>query len=335
MGTCAYSDTVPRPGDDVVVLLRKLLQALGETWDCGDREWQLVAALLTHYGGTPRPGDSVPDLWAKLLRALGDDACHCGDWQWDSMRRVLLALDATAFRAGDSHYNLLWKMLVAANETPVPPPVVNPPTFWDSASSPFTVATQSPLVNYPEVDENDIMLAIFSTNTAHSTPGTPPTGWTKLNEVDQTLIDNSGSVFWKRATAAEPASETWTNIFDATEVGLVVVVAYRGCIESGSPVDVSTAVEGSLNANQTIGPVVTTAEQCRMVGILTNDPTLASQTFTWNDATPRIDLQSPSAAAQIVVGDTVKATPGSISVSGVWNAADSVCKFLYALKPQV
>jgi hypothetical protein len=333
MGTCAYSDTVPRPGDDVVVLLRKLLQALGETWDCGDREWQLTASLLTHYGGTPRPGDSVPDLWAKLLRALGDDACHCGDWQWDSMRRVLLQLDSTAFRAGDSHYNILWKMLVAADSGPTPP-VPDPPTFWDSASSPFTVATQSPLVNYPEVDENDILLAVFSTNSIHNTSGTPPNGWAKLDEVDQPAVDQSGSVFWKRATASEPASETWTNIFDATEIGLCVVVAYRGCITTGSPVDVSTASAGNFQIPVTIGPVVTTVPQCRVVGIITNDPQTVTQFFTWNDATPRIDLQSPSAAAQIVIGDTTQATPGSISLSGFWDAADTICKFLYALKPQ-
>lgn len=119
---CSYSSTDPSPGDSIVVLLRKWLQAVGATPGCPDeREYHLLWELVEHYGGTPRPGDSLPDLWSKLLRALGDDACHCGDWQWNTMKRVLDILSPGTFRPGDSIYQLLWRILEAINATPVPP----------------------------------------------------------------------------------------------------------------------------------------------------------------------------------------------------------------------
>lgn len=108
---CSLQTTEPSPGDSLVDLLRKLIQALGETWDCGDREWQLVATLVTHFGGSPAQGDSLMVLWQKLRIALGDTDCHCGDEIWDAMRRVLAQMDGDAFRNGDSRYQLLWRML--------------------------------------------------------------------------------------------------------------------------------------------------------------------------------------------------------------------------------
>lgn len=113
---CSYPDTTPRPGDNLTVLLRKWLQAVGAPAGCFDEgEWLLLARLVVHYGGVARPGDSIPDLWRKILQALGDDTCHCGDWAFNSVQRILAILNPGAFRTGDSFNNLVRKILEGVN----------------------------------------------------------------------------------------------------------------------------------------------------------------------------------------------------------------------------
>jgi hypothetical protein len=92
---------------------------VGAEFGCPDeREYNLVWELVEHYGGTPRPGDTLPELWQKVLRALGDDACHCGDWQWNTIKRILDILSPGSFRPGDSIYNLLFRIVQAISAVP-------------------------------------------------------------------------------------------------------------------------------------------------------------------------------------------------------------------------
>lgn len=114
---CSYTSTEPAQGDSVAVLLRKWLQAVGATPGCPDeREYNLVWELVEFYGGTPRSGDTLPDLWRKVLRALGDNGCHCGDWQINTIQRILAILSPGSFRPGDSISELLRKILEAVND---------------------------------------------------------------------------------------------------------------------------------------------------------------------------------------------------------------------------
>lgn len=118
---CSYTLTEPAQGDSVAVLLRKWLQAVGATPGCPDeREYNLVWELVEFYGGTPRPGDTLPELWQKVLRALGDNACHCGDFQINTIQRILAILSPGSFRPGDSIAELLRRILSAINDTPPP-----------------------------------------------------------------------------------------------------------------------------------------------------------------------------------------------------------------------
>jgi hypothetical protein len=130
---CSYSSTVPRPGDSVVVLLRKWLQSVGAEFGFPDeKEYNLYWELVQHNGGTPRPGDTLPELWQKVLRALGDNTCHCGDWQWNTIKRILDILSPGSFRPGDSIYNLLFRIVQAVSSV-VPPVVVCCLDLEDSA----------------------------------------------------------------------------------------------------------------------------------------------------------------------------------------------------------
>jgi hypothetical protein len=136
--SCTLNTTDPVVGDDLVVLLKKIVQALGEEWHCHDGEWQLVATILRHYGGTPSPGDSLMLLWQKIRIALGDVDCHCGDSEWQAMRRALDQLIADMFRVGDSKYNLAWAFLEALTGTP--PVVLDPPVITQTGLNELTVS---------------------------------------------------------------------------------------------------------------------------------------------------------------------------------------------------
>jgi hypothetical protein len=139
---CTFLSTSPKPGDDYVTLLRKLAQALGETWTCADSEWHLVAKILQHYGGTPKPGDSITKLWEKIRIALGDTLCYCGDSEWHAIRRALDQLLAGSFAVGDSKYNLVFKFVsVVSGGTPPPPVVVlDPPTISQTDTNELSIS---------------------------------------------------------------------------------------------------------------------------------------------------------------------------------------------------
>lgn len=109
---CSYSSTAPAQGDSVVVLIRKWLQSVGDVPGCPDeREYNLVWELVIHYGGTPRPGDTLPELWQKVLRALGDGDCHCGDFQANTIQRILDILSPGSFSPGDTISEMLRKIV--------------------------------------------------------------------------------------------------------------------------------------------------------------------------------------------------------------------------------
>ena len=111
---CSYSSIEPAQGDSVVALLRKWLQAVGAVPGCPDeREYNLVWALVEHYGGIPRSGDTLPELWQKILRALGDGGCHCGDFQINTIQRILSVISPGSFRPGDSISEMLRKIVSA------------------------------------------------------------------------------------------------------------------------------------------------------------------------------------------------------------------------------
>lgn len=343
--SCEYNSTAAAPGDSVVDLLRKLVQSLGGTFGCGENEWTLVAKVLALYGGSPAPGDTITGMWEKLRLIISSEECNCGNAEWDAIDAVLNSVSPGAFATGDARYDLLRKLLEEVNRVVVPPVTPDPPPpdppppdapfFVSFTSNPFTAATASPTVNYPTPQIDDVWLAIFTTNTTHSTSGTPPAGWFKLNELNE-AVDHGSSVFWKRSTGLEPASEVWTSIFSTTETGLSVVIAYRGCITTGSPVNASTASIGFAMAGHTAGPIITLAANSMVVGIITFDPPFATSVFAWDAGiTERVDMQAAGSIAMITVGDKVNPTPSSISLGGtVGPTPDSALRFIYALTPE-
>lgn len=201
---------------------------------------------------------------------------------------------------------------------------------FSATRSPTTVAEPAGCA------DNDILLVYFSTDTDHSTNGAPPAGWTKVAEI-QDGTDTGLSCFWKRRSGAESA--TWTNIFAANESGRWIMLAYRDCITTGSPLDVA-AITGTETATAwdttTITPVT---DRCMVVAAFGADPAADPRLFTWDAGiTERIDSHTTPTGqnallAYITIGDKLVTPAAGTTLGGDVNSTDTAAWIALALKP--
>lgn len=211
------------------------------------------------------------------------------------------------------------------------------PSFIEAMGTDFTT-TASPLISYPVPSTvNDVWLAFFGTQSVHSTLTAPPTGWTKLHEVDVTG-QLSVSSFWKRTDGTED-SLTWTDIFTSPQSGRCIIVNYRGCTTSGSPVDASNTEIGTAGTAQDTPSVTTTVANTRVVGIFGIDPVSGTPTFTWDGGiTERIDSDTAVVGnntniAAFYIGDKEQASAGALTLGGDFSSSETPAELVYALKP--
>lgn len=183
----------------------------------------------------------------------------------------------------------------------------------------------------PGVLAGDIVIVVFATDTIHNASGTPPAGWTKLDQVDAGT-DTTGSSFWKRLTVDGEAGETFTDIFDAPESGASVTVVYRNCIASGSPINASSATSAGSSSTWT-GSVTPTIDNSMVVALYGADaPTgFASTWISGNDE--RADYLASSLTGYITAADKLVATAAPTTMQCT-NAGDSYFQFIYALSPK-
>jgi hypothetical protein len=211
------------------------------------------------------------------------------------------------------------------------------PTFFAVQTN--NITDQSPVVLFPAgTQENDIALIYFVTVTTHTSAGTPPTGATKIVEVDGG--SESGSAFWMRAPTGGFVTTNFTTIFTTTEAGKTVVVVYRGCITTGSPVDdFETNVTASATAHD-LPELTTTVVNTIVVGCFGSDPEDGTaSTFTWDGGiTERIDSNTnpdgdDASNASIHIGDKAQATAGAVNMGGDFSATETSVGIVIALKP--
>jgi len=201
--------------------------------------------------------------------------------------------------------------------------------YVDSAET-YNSFSSGPTVNYPTVSENDIMLAWAVSNDNHNTTGTPPTGWTKILEVDGTY--QSVSVFWKRAGASEPSSEAWTSIFDAIEQSAWEVLAYSGCVNSGSPIDNSFSESSGFDAAKDIASTSVNNNSMGVACFATSAGTAFPFTFD-GGIMERVDANLGS-ALNVAIGDSVVETAGAYSLGGDYSSATFAVEAVVGLIPQ-
>lgn len=200
------------------------------------------------------------------------------------------------------------------------------------ASSPSPAAVDEPA----GCADGDILLIYFVTDTVHDTTGTPPTGWTKIAEVDNGT-DSSMSVFWKRRSGAESA--TWTNIFGANEAGRWVMLSYRGCFATGDPQDVAAVTGPESGTAWDTAAIVPTTDSCMLVAAFGCDPASDPYTFAWaGGITERIDSDTTPTGqnallAYIAIGDKIVSPAASTSLGGTSSVSDTSSYVIIALKP--
>ena len=194
-------------------------------------------------------------------------------------------------------------------------------------SSPHNIS-----VSYPAVSENDIMLMILTTERRTNFNGTPPTGWTKVIEVDGSQNHHSTQgVFWKRADASATAStgNTWSSIMSGGQRYYVWVGAYSGCVTSGSPIDATASGLTNYNTSWSIN-ITTVTNNAMILAVMCTDRN--DRTFTWSDGTELVDTVYQSTAT-VTINEKIESTAGTHSRGGTFNANAGGTEMAVALKP--
>jgi hypothetical protein len=230
-------------------------------------------------------------------------------------------------RSNFSYYKAVAKLLAAAG----------PPTYVAAALNSFPSSTTSPTANYPTVDENDIMFCCFVTRSTHSASGTPPTGWTKMAEVN--FSAGEISMFWKRAGASEPASEAWTNIFSSGEQGSVWTLAWRGATQSGAPYEALVTETSASGTAKDIASTSLTANT-RGIAFFAIDPSGTGRNMTFDAGVEIVQdrFTTPSGTVSddegLYVGQKPLETAGAYSIGGDLSHAESCGEITFALIPE-
>jgi len=156
-------------------------------------------------------------------------------------------------------------------------------TAWSSA-------TPSPTLNFPAgVAQGDLLLAFFTTNSAHNGAASIVSGswtWTKIVEVDDGGADSTSSLYWAIAPATPGTSFAFTSVFDATETGMGVIVALTGLfgatsIHKFSGIERTVAAAGLATSTAT----VQTVDNCLIIQFIGSDPGTGAYSST-PDASP-------------------------------------------------
>jgi hypothetical protein len=104
---------------------------------------------------------------------------------------------------------------------------------------------------------DDIIVAVLYLEQP-SGPLTVPSGFTLLTSVTQSGVSPAYvlSLYWKRATSAEPASYTWS--WTSSQWVSIGLASYSGAITSGDPFDTFSARQNLIGTDQPITPSATT-----------------------------------------------------------------------------
>lgn len=196
---------------------------------------------------------------------------------------------------------------------------------------------------WPAHQANDIGLMFVDTK--NQSIGILPDGWAHVENSPQgigTAGDTAASmltVLWKRAASS---AESDLSIGDSGAKQLAVILTFRGCIETGNPVDVTAGGTEASDTSVSIPGATTTVNECLIVAAVSAaiDLTSTAQISAWANAslesiTERIDnFASGGPGGGLGVATGVKATAGTYD-STTATLATAAAKGLLslALKP--
>ena len=221
-----------------------------------------------------------------------------------------------------------------ANFTPSTTPLVSSGgsgiTLENQASNSGHSGYSSPRdmsVNYPAVSANDIMLMIVVTATTTNLTSSPPTGWTKVLEIDSY---STIGIYWKLATSSATAtSGTWDDVFASNEDYYVWVGAYSGC-DTTAPVDASNS-QGHTGYNTAWSISITTQTNNAMI-VTAFGRNKDDKTATFSDGTQVVSTYFRN-EGYININEKIEATAGSHTRSATFSGNARGAKAAIALKP--
>jgi hypothetical protein len=226
----------------------------------------------------------------------------------------------------------LWVTLTNSNSSAAQPVEV---AFRASQTGDVTTST-SFSANYPdETQINDIMILGIATDLTSVADGVPPDGWTLFYSINAST-DSTLHIFWKRATVANPPTETWTNIFSVNNSGAYAVASYSGVVTTGSPFNASNFNSSGFTSTWTAS-VTTTVANSRVVAIFGADPATGLNVNWPEGVTERIDYAN-TGLGFLTFGDVLVSAPSvrTIAVSPIIadaTASDSYAAAIFSLTP--
>ncbi|MCZ6526655.1 MAG: LamG domain-containing protein, partial [Gammaproteobacteria bacterium] len=182
---------------------------------------------------------------------------------------------------------------------------------------------------------NDLMTAVVAVRPSSVTIN-PPAGWISLSRIDQAAGNsNAQEVFFRVATATEPASYEWT--FSAAITGAAGgIVTYTG-VDTGNPFDIFAGNTTPNGTSHTANSVTTTVTDAMLISVHSY-----SSSETWTPPagmTERVDIASitPPAAAGIAleINDVLQPATGATGnkTATAAGSADTGVAHLLALRP--
>jgi hypothetical protein len=242
---------------------------------------------------------------------------------------LVLAGSLAAQTVQDMH-----RMVVARKNVEVAPP--SGISFVEAVVSPHS-STRSPVVTHPATaTTNDVWIVVMSSDVVLNYDGTPPTGWSKIAEHDGGF--ETVTAFWRRADGSEGASSTWTNILSTNSAGMITLLVYRGCEQTGDPQSGTAAGETGAFGSAKDVAMTTTDNYAMVVAVIAAD---TNTTFTWDGGiTERIDSdttpsgRNATTSEMQMIGDRIVATAGAASLGGDAAGSFQNAELILALKPE-
>lgn len=210
-------------------------------------------------------------------------------------------------------------------------------SFVNAAGANFA-GSASMTANIPaDVQDGDLLSFWVTTDTAHNSTGTPPSGVDKEGEIDNGT-DNSLSVFTKVASG-EGSTLAFSSIFDALETGRVIALAHRG-VDQVTPMDAAAVFGTESGTAWDSGSITPVTDGAVLVACFACDPASDPYSFTWDGGiTERIDADTTPTGqngtlAYLAIGEREIVTAGSpTTLGGDSGVSDSAATAILALRP--
>lgn len=134
------------------------------------------------------------------------------------------------------------------------------------------------------ISEGDLLIGFISYSTTSSSPApVSPTNWSNSVQQFNDAENRVQRVDWKRATASEPSSYTWTGLSSPLQRGQIgVILLYRGTILGSDPINVKSSNDTASGTSHATPGIVTTEDNQLLIALVSSaGPSVGSPPLTW------------------------------------------------------